>query len=305
VRRIESPTGLVWLLGRTLIDGPSDLPAARAVLSGYALTPLGPRAAGSRTPPTILDAFPGNQAPVTLPTGLAFYDALGTDLAADPPPARDACALQAFAAAGIGPGAMPSTMADPPLARALTAAAAAGARLVDEAATTIRRDSQRHNNGWAALAGDTGRFGADYASWAVVAHVGLGANTPQQALYPNTDTDVRGRVLDGRHDYVVTFPRGGLPPVRAFWSLTLYGADRSLVPNPIDRFAIGDRTPGLRYGPRRSLRIAVSHAPPRAALRANWLPAPPGRFLLYLRLYEPEPAAATGRWTPPTVTRTR
>jgi hypothetical protein len=305
VRRVDSPTNLVWLLGRTLIDGPRDLPPARAVLSGYALTPLDAWLTGSHGRPTILDAFPGNPAPVTVPTGTAFFDALGADLAADPAPARDACALQAFARAGIAPGATPSSTADAQLHRALSAAAAAGARLVDRAAAAIRRDSQRRNNGWAALAGDTGRFGTDYASRAVVARVGLGANTPQQALYPNTDTDARGRVLRGDHDYVVTFRPGGLPPVRAFWSLTLYGADRYLVPNPIDRFAIGDRTPGLRYGRRRSLRIVVSHSPPRGAQRANWLPAPRGRFLLYLRLYEPKPVATARRWKPPTVTRTR
>jgi hypothetical protein len=92
--------------------------------------------------------------------------------------------------------------------------------------------------------------------------------------------------------------------VRAFWSLTLYGADRYFVPNAIDRYAIGDRTPGLHYGPGRSLRIVVSHRPPRGAARTNWLPAPRGRFLLYLRLYEPKAVAAGGHWTPPTVSRT-
>jgi hypothetical protein len=91
VRRIDSPTTLVWLLGRTLIDGPSDLPAARSVLSGYALTPLSAWMAGVRSAPTILDAFPANQAPVVPPTGAAFYGALGASLGADPP-ARDACA---------------------------------------------------------------------------------------------------------------------------------------------------------------------------------------------------------------------
>ena len=303
VRRVDSPTNLVWLLGRTLIDGQADLAAARQVLSGYALTPLSQWAAGTRGAPLILDAFPGRVATRPLPTGLAFYDALGQNLAANPPPAGDACALQAFAAAGIGAGQTPSRTADAPSARALTAAARAGRRLVDAGATALRRDSQRRHNGWDLLTRDTGRFGSDYAGRAVTAHVGLAANTPDQALYPNTDTDSRGRLLDGHHDYVVSFPRGGLPPVRSFWSLTVYGANHLFARNAIDRYALGDRTRGLRYGPGRSLQLLVQHRPPPSRRRSNWLPAPSGRFFLYLRLYEPEPAAIDGRWTPPTVRR--
>ena len=127
VRRLDSPTTLVWLLGRTLIDGQSDLPAARQVLSGYTITPLARWAAGARGAPLILDAFPGNQMTPPVPTGLAFYDTLGQDLAATPPSAADACALQAFASVGIGPGQTPSTGTDPLVAQALAAAATASA----------------------------------------------------------------------------------------------------------------------------------------------------------------------------------
>ena len=298
VQLIHSPTKLVWLLGRTLIDGPNDLPAAKEVLAGYAITPLERWSPTQHRAPLILDAFPGAQAPVQLPAEVGFYDALGQALAADPPPPADACALRAFAAAGIGPGLMPSSAGGELDARALTAAAVAGRRLVDAAVTTTRRYNQRRSNGWSLLTGDIGRFGVDYAGRAMVADAGLGANTPEQALYPNTDTDRDGRPLDGRHDYVVTFPRGELPPVRAFWSLTVYDRAGFLAPNAIDRYAIGDRTAGLRYGPGRSLAVRVSHRRPRS----NWLPAPRGRFSLWLRLYEPKPAAAR-RWTPPTVTR--
>jgi hypothetical protein len=298
VQRIDSPTKLVWLLGRTLIDGPDDLAAAKQILAGYAITPLERWSPSQHSAPLILDAFPGAQAPVRLPAGAGFYDVLVQALAADPPPPADACALRAFAAAGIGPGLMPSSAGGDLDARALTAAAVAGRRLVDAAVTLTRRYNQRRSNGWSLLAGDIGRFGIDYAGRAVVADAGLGANTPEQALYPNTDTDRNGRPVDGRHDYVVTFPRGDLPPVRAFWSLTLYDRAGFFAPNAIDRYAIGDRTAGLRYGPGRSLEVHVSHR----RQGGNWLPAPRGRFSLWLRLYEPNPGAAA-RWTPPTVKR--
>jgi hypothetical protein len=229
---------------------------------------------------------------VVLPTGVAFFDALKTALAADPPPPRDACALRAFARLGTD-------------ARALVAAARDGDRLVTRAFAVIQRADRRAHNGWVFTAPDTGRFGTDYAYRAVIAKYGLGANLNSEALYPSTTLDRQGRPLSGRHDYVVTFPAGELPPVRAFWSLTLYDSARFLVPNAIGRYALGDRTSGLRYGRGRSLTIYVSHRPPAARLRSNWLPAPAGHFSLYLRLYEPKAAATNGRWQPPTVLRVR
>jgi hypothetical protein len=109
--------------------------------------------------------------------------------------------------------------------------------------------------------------------------------------------------LSGAHRYVITFKKGQLPPVRAFWSLTMYDDTLALSANRIDRYALGDRTKGLRYGKDGSLTIYVQHAPPRGRKTSNWLPAPAGRFVLYLRLYEPKPAAAQDRWMPPAIQR--
>jgi len=300
-RVVHSPTKLVWVLGRTLVDGAADLPAATALMRRYAMTPLAGWTQGARVPMQVLPAFPRNQREPRLPRGAAFFDAVGAALAADPPPARDRCALRVFAGIGIGPGRRPSRTRDGVVARALAAAPAAGARVVMDAARGTRDDSRRRHNGWSYIAGNVGRFGADYIRRAVVARVAFAANVPSEAVYPNTDVDVRGRPLTGRRRYVVTFPPGGLPPVRAFWSMTLYGDGFFLVPNPLRRYAVGDRTPGLRRERDGSLRIYVQHDPPEPRLRSNWLPAPRGRFLLYLRLFEPRPAAAQARWTPPTV----
>jgi hypothetical protein len=305
VRVVQSPTRLVWLLGRTLVDGPADVPPATDLMRRYALTPLSDWMGGKRDREVVIPSSAGNQSAVVVPGGLAFFDALGQALAADPPPPSDACALGAFAAAGIGPGLTPSTGSDPLVARALSAATTAGARLVGRAVVVQRRDSQRRHDGWAFSAADVGQFRADYAYRAVVASVGLAANTRAQAFYPNTDLDSDGKPLSGHHRYVLTFRPGQLPPVNAFWSLTMYDSERFLVPNPISRYSVGDRTPGLGYGRGGSLKIYVQHHPPTAARQANWLPAPPGRFELHLRLYEPSPAATNGKWRPPTVTRVK
>lgn len=303
-RVVHSPTKLIWLLGRTLVDGPDDLPAAKKVMQGYALTPLARWTAGEHVHELVLDSFPGKRRGIALPRGLNFYDALGAALAADPPPPRDGCALRAFGAADVGVGRTPSTEADPLARRALIAAAAAGKRVLDRATAANRRAGRARHNGWDVSAPDTGRFRTDYAYRAVVASNGLAANVRSQALYPSSTADSRGRPLTGNHDYVVSFPAGGLPPVHAFWSLTMYNQSAFLVANPIGRYNVGDRTKSLRYGAGRSLKIYVGHRAPPGRLRSNWLPAPAGRFELRLRLYEPAAAAVSGRWEPPTVSRT-
>jgi hypothetical protein len=137
----------------------------------------------------------------------------------------------------------------------------------------------------------------------VIATAALGANTRPETIYPLAVTDSSNRPLTGHHGYTIRFRKGQLPPANAFWSLTIYGANRYLVPNPIDRYAIGDRTAGLRTARDGSLTIYVQHARPNGAKAANWLPAPSGRFRLAMRLYEPRRRALHGDWVPPPVLR--
>ncbi len=305
VRRVDSPTRLVWLLGRTLVDGPGDMPGARRVMAAHALTPLAAWKRGERTPALILDAFPDDtRAALALPRGVAFADAVGAALGADRPPARDACALRAFATVGIGPGRTPSTeVSDPVVRAALAAAPRIGERLARRALELGERRSRRRNRGWLVPGDRLGRYGRAYLYRASVALEGLGANTRREADYPRATRDVDGRRLDGRHRYVIRFAPGELPPVRAFWSLTMYDRRSFLVDNPIDRYTLGDRSPGLRRGRDGSLTIYVQRTTPSGARRANWLPAPAGPFRLTLRLYEPRAAALTGRWRPPAIRR--
>jgi hypothetical protein len=302
LRRIESPTNLIWVFVRTLVRDESDLPAVTGVMSGYTVTGLEAWRAGARRPSVVLSTFPPLPE-LAIPRGLPCFDALGVALAEDPPPRGDGCALRAFAAAGIGPGRQPGSEAGGSARTALEAATRAGARLVRRAERRENRRSRTRNNGWLIPGRYIGDYGRNWLARAIVAVTGLGANTPAETVYPIALADSRGRPLHGRHRYVLRFPRGELPPVGAFWSLTAYGDDLFLFDNPIDRYAIGDRTGGLRRGRDGSLTIHIQHRPPPCAARANWPPVPSGRLRLALRLYEPHRSVLTGRWLPPPLRR--
>jgi hypothetical protein len=295
VERIQSPTNLVWVLGRTLVQDAADMPAVAALMGGYSFTVLNDWLAGGRQAPIVLGGFPGVPE-VEIPNGAAYFAALNEHLRTDPPPRRDDCALRAFARAGIGPG---SAGAAPEAA----AAVRAGRRIVGRAERRANRFGVERNNGWLLPGPYVGAYGRNYLGRAVIATAALGANTRPETVYPLAVDDSRGRPLSGRHRYTIRFARGQLPPANAFWSLTMYGSDRYLVANPIDRYAIGDRTAGLRRGPDGSLTIHVQHERPSGAAAANWLPAPAGRFRLAMRVYEPRRPALDGRWLPPPVKR--
>lgn len=302
--RIARPaTRLLWLLGRTLATTASDERAAAALLARYSLTPLAAYLQGTRKASLVLPDFPKGRKPVRVPATATFFDELGADLAAEPAPAADRCALAEFARAGIGPGKEPSKTLAGLSARALSAAAAAGPALVRQFVARLRRERAHTMNGWLVTPRDTGRFATDYFDRAVVAAIGLGANTVEKALYLIARTDVDGRSLRGVNEYRVRFAPGALPPVRQFWSLTLYDQRILFYPNRLNRWAIGNRTAGLRRDRDGGLTIIISHRDPGSRSRSNWLPAPAGPFSLYLRLYEPKPAAYAGAWRPPPVVR--
>jgi hypothetical protein len=305
LRVVRPETKLLWLLGRTLAAGAADQAAAVALLSHYSVTSLADYVAGTRTAPLVLADFPKGRKPVTVPASAAFFDELGRDLATDPPPARDACAIRTFATVGIGAGKTPSIALRGLAAKALSAAARGGQRVLGTLVSAVRHEPSLLTNGWATTPPDTARFGTDYLGRVVVAAIGLGANTAEKALYITTDRDSTRRPLSGRYVYKLRFKAGQLPPVRQFWSLTLYDRRILFYPNSLNRYAIGDRTAGLKRDAHGGLTIIVSHNDPGRAQRANWLPAPAGGFSLYLRLYEPRPAARHGTWKPPSVVRIR
>jgi hypothetical protein len=269
--------------------------AVADLMRGYRITPLDAWTAGQRQNPLLLNAFPATPR-VELPTGLDFYARLGEILASDPAPKRDACALKAFARAGIGPNRKPTE-------RTLIAAFRTGKRLIARAEQRANRFGARRYNGWLYPGPYIGAYGRNYLGRAVIATSALGANTRPETVYPLAVDDVSGHRLTGRHRYTIRFPRGQLPPANAFWSVTAYGNDRYLVPNPIGRYAIGDRTAGLRRGRDGSLTIYVQRSRPKGARAANWLPVPRGGFRLAMRIYEPRRSVLNGGWKPPPVRR--
>jgi hypothetical protein len=131
---------------------------------------------------------------------------------------------------------------------------------------------------------------------AAVAYKGLGGLVSDEAIYAMSDFDADKQTLDGRHGYLMQFEPGELPPVDAFWSITLYAPDRFLHPNSLQRFSIGDRTPGLVPDPDGGLTLRIGSAQP--ADTHNWLPAPAGTFYLILRMYMPRPEARHWRIPP-------
>jgi hypothetical protein len=159
-------------------------------------------------------------------------------------------------------------------------------------------------NGWQINRATMGVYGNDYLTRAFVAMAGLGANLPEDAIYPLAVQDADGQPFSGANTYVLHFKKDELPPVDAFWSLTMYDAQGFAVPNPLNRFALGDRD-ALRFNPDGSLDIYIQHDNPGGDKESNWLPAPEGAMGLTMRLYAPRYEALDGSWNPPAVTRSR
>jgi len=137
---------------------------------------------------------------------------------------------------------------------------------------------------------------------AYIALIGLGANVPEDAVYPISNVDSEGQPYDGSNRYVIHFEKGEFPPVRGFWSLSMYDEEMYFVDNPIRRYVIGDRDK-LQFNKDGSLDIYIQHASPGKDKESNWLPAPPGDFDLVLRAYWPTLEVLTGGWNPSAVKR--
>jgi hypothetical protein len=158
-------------------------------------------------------------------------------------------------------------------------------------------------NGWRINLSMIGTYATDYLQRAAVAYAGLGANTVEDAIYPSAITDADGKPFHSDNRYAIHFDKAEIPPVRAFWSLTMYDERQLFTDNPLNRYAIGDRDQ-LKFNADGSLDLYIQRESPGTDKENNWLPAPKsGAFSMNLRLYWPKPEALDGTWTPPVVER--
>jgi len=304
VNELKSPTNMAWIIGRTQTNGPADYPAVHAIQDGFRLTPLsafGKRYVapeGKVDPNVDMNAPPVEQ--LKKMSAEAFFDRLAMLLKANPPAASEAPILEKLKAIGIVPGEkFELAKLDPLTAKGLEKSV--GAALEKLRAAT--RGIGAGDNGWRIPPMILGNFGSNYELRAQVSLVGLGANLPQDAVYPSAFIDSEGQPFDGANRYVIHFDRGATPPVDAFWSVTLYGADDFFVANPINRYAISSWM-NLKKNADGSLDIYVQRDSPGKDKEANWLPSGDKSFNLTLRMYWPKekpPSILDGSWKPPAV----
>ena len=296
LKEIRSPTGLVWIIGRTQTNGKADYTAVRALKAHYKLTPLSSWGK-DYTPPELPVGKVDQTSPVEQVQRMdaaTFFGRLAALLKDNPPAEADRPMVEKLSRLGITAGKF-----DPRNAKALDRGAAAGWQMI------LAESKKPHGkvvNGWDVM-GNIGRYGTNYRFRAVVALVGLGANLPEDAIYPHAKVDSDGKPLSGANRYVVHFPKGQLPPVNAFWSLTMYNARQAFsLDNPVDRYAIGDRD-RLKFNEDGSLTLYVQNEPPAKDKGSNWLPAPKDAFNLFMRLYWPKKEILDGSWKPPAVAK--
>jgi len=191
-----------------------------------------------------------------------------------------------------------SSQADQATAAAMTRGLHDARRLIDERVRTSKRDE----NGWVTI--KAGEWGSKYLDRAAIADYAIYANRASSSMYPEIHVDNIGDPLDGSQRYTLRFEKGQLPPVSDFWSITMYRGDTlTLAENPIKRYSIGDRTPGLKFAVDGSLTLYIQKDSPGADKESNWLPAPVGEFNLMCRAYGPQPALMDGKYKMPPVKR--
>lgn len=306
LQEFKSPTNLVWILGRTYCTGTkNDYAAVHKIQDQYSLTPLRQHGRKDYTPALgKVDSSVDMKTPVRdqvnqLDAG-SYFKLLAQLLKENPPAAADAPAIEEFAKIGIVPGQdFDINRVDPKIAKAIENAPRLALNRILEKVKTMGEDV----NGWH-FSLQIGTYGTDYLQRAAVAVAGLGANLPQDAIYPMTGQDLEGNPLDGKNKYMVHFDRDQFPPVRAFWSLTLYNRQLFFVANPLNRYSIGPRN-NLKVNPDGSVDLFIQHDSPGKDKESNWLPAPDDQFVLVFRFYWPEPEIIDGSWKVPPVKKVK
>jgi hypothetical protein len=303
VKEYKSPTSIVWLLGRIYCTGtPEDYAAVHALQDAVKLVPLSSYGRSYMPPvgtvdPTI-DMKTAVREQVNRMDTTAYFSLLAQLMKTNPPAAEDAPEVAKFAEMGLVPGQDFN-------ARKLNADFAKRIPQVafDRIMLQFKVNKEvKDINGWGYTT-KTGLYGTDYFMRALVTAIGLGANRPQDAIYPTGLKDGDGKAYDGANKYVLHFEKGQMPPVSGFWSLTMYDSSYFFVANPISRYSISARQ-NLKSNSDGTVDLYIQKDSPGADKESNWLPAPSGKFILMMRLYWPnesDPSIIDGSWKIPPV----
>ncbi|WP_322614059.1 DUF1254 domain-containing protein [Pseudomonas sp. BIC9C] len=301
MNHLPAPTPFVWVIGRTKTDGAADYAAVHKIQAGYTVTPLSrlgkePEAVTVKIDPEV-DMKTPPKIQVDSMSAANYFTYAAELLKVHPPHSTDQPMLAQIKRIGIEAG-KPFDMdaLDPQIQAALQTVPQDAQALMTWKVPTLAREV----NGWSMNTDTMGVYGNYYLKRAIVTQMGLGANLPEDAIYPLNIGDSNGKPLDGANKYVLHFNKGETPPVNAFWSITLYDPQGFQVGNSLNRFAVSSWMP-FKDNADGSLDLYFQNESPGKDLEANWLPAPEGPFNLTMRLYGPKAEALNGKWNPPAV----
>lgn len=303
VTEYRSPTGEGILIGRIQTNSKADYAAVHKFQNGLKAVPLSAYGKTYTPPKGVVSPNQDMSAPpeqIDKMSAAAFFGMFVELMKKNPPHVNDYPIIDRMKRIGIEPGKdFNFTSASKDVQAALNAAPA-------EALSEIKSASLRSGtlvNGWRTTTTAIGTYGTDYLHRANIAYIGYGANSIEDAIYPAVYTDSDGVPFSSGKHYLIHFTKDQIPPVRGFWSLTMYDDRQLFTANPIDRYAIGDRDK-LTFNTDGSLELYIQSESPGKDKEANWLPAPKsGTFTMNLRLYWPKAEATNGTWAPPPVRR--
>ena len=307
VKQYKSPTRIVWLLGRIYCTGtPEDYAAVHKIQDEIKLVPLSSYGKDYTPPAGVVDPSIDMKTAVrdqvNKMDAVEYFTLFADLLKRNPPTAADAPMVEKLAQIGIVPGQdFDKSKFDPSFIKRLPEVAFARIMLHFK----FSDGDVQNINGWG-FTTKTGLYGTNYIQRALITAIGLGANRPQDAIYPTSvksDSGLIKRAYDGSEKYVLTFEKGLTPPVSGFWSLTMYDKNYFFVENPINRYSISPRQP-LKANADGSIDLLIQNESPGPDMESNWLPAPKDKFILMMRLYWPnesQPSIIDGSWKIPPV----
>lgn len=300
---IKSPTRYVWIIGRTQTHGKKDYTTVHAIQAQYKIIPLSAWGKGPYAPPLgKVNAKINMKMPppvsVDKMTDNEYFNTFTRLLVENPPNAMDYPFMHRIDRLNIAAGEQFKPGSWPDSVRSAFMQGVQKAKKTLE--TSIKSLGGNQSPGWK-YDTHTGVWGDEYLKRAVFAKFGLGINIAADAVYPSIATDQKGQPLNGEHKYQLTFQKGKLPPVNAFWSLTAYDQDGYLIKNPIKRYAIGS-SDSLKHNPDGSTTIYMQAEQPDKSKLSNWLPVPNAPFGITMRLYSPSSKILQREWKPPAIT---